>query len=73
MNSKPRYWMGQISPKDDFGVAIDDVFYDGMTAMGPWAIMTPKSWRAYGIGQTGLGRAQRYEKQDDGRWLKVEG
>jgi hypothetical protein len=68
-----KYWMGHIGPTDDFGQPIKDTVYDGKTRMGPWAMMTPSSWRTYGVGQTGTGFAQKYEKQDDGRWLKVEG
>jgi hypothetical protein len=58
---------------DDFGKTIDEQFVDGKTNMGPWAIMTPSSWRLNGVGQLGLGRGQRYERQADDRWLKVEG
>jgi hypothetical protein len=67
-----RYWIGSVGEKDDFGRKIEKVFYDGATDMGPWAIMTPESWRQHGQG-VGLGRGQKYEKQEDGRWLKVEG
>jgi hypothetical protein len=69
------YWMGHIGPKDDFGMTIKDEFIDGKTRLGhgPWAIMVPQSWRAYGVGTLGLGWGQRYKKQKDGRWLKVEG
>ncbi len=68
-----RYWMGDVGADDDFNEPIDDTFYDGATIMGPWGIMTPRSWRRVGCGRVGLGFAQKYEKQDDGRWLKVEG
>jgi hypothetical protein len=67
-----RYWIGSVGPKDDFGQKIEDEFIDGHTAMGPWAIMTPSSHRIYGFG-LGTGRGQRYERQADGKWLKVEG
>jgi hypothetical protein len=73
MTTKQRFWTGHIGPRDDFGVRISDIFYDGKTNMGPWAIMAPSSWRVYGVGQTGLGLAQKYSKQPDGRWLKTEG
>jgi hypothetical protein len=35
--------------------------------------MTLKSWRLHGFGKLGTGYGQKYEKQADGRWLKVEG
>lgn len=67
-----RYWMGDVSQDDDFNEPIDDIFYDGKTDIGPWAIMAPRSWRRH-CGRTGTGLAQKYEKQADGRWMKVEG
>jgi hypothetical protein len=70
---KKRYWMGHIGQTDDFGNTIQDEFVDGKTRMGPWGIMTPTAWRAHGVGRFGTGFGQRYQKQDDGRWLKVEG
>jgi hypothetical protein len=69
-----KYWMGTRPGKtDDFGDPIESSFVDGKTRSGPWAIMSPRSWRRYGVDHLGLGRGQRYEKQDDGKWLKVEG
>lgn len=74
------YWCGVIGPKaadgsqlDDFDHPIDDVFIDGKTRMGPWACMSPTSFKVFGIGKLGLGFGQKYQKQADGRWLKVEG
>jgi hypothetical protein len=68
----PRYWTGPVGEKDDFGAPITDEFIDGATLQGPWAIMAPSTWKRHGRG-LGSGRGQRYEKQTDGRWLKVEG
>lgn len=70
---KPKYWCGPVREKDDFEQPIVDTFIDGKTCMGAWAIMTPAMYSRYGMGGYGMGRAQRYEKQADGRWLKVEG
>jgi hypothetical protein len=73
MKPEKRYWIGStIGPKDDFGKPITDKFVDGKTRSGPWAIMAPASHRMQGMG-LGLGRGQRYKKQEDGQWLKVEG
>jgi hypothetical protein len=69
----PVYWIGStIGPKDDYGAAITDEFIDGKTKHGPWAILAPITYRRHGVG-LGLGRGQRYKKQEDGKWLKVEG
>ncbi len=66
------YWQGVVKQADDFNKTIIACFIDGKTIQGPWAIMSPASHEAYGVG-LGLGRGQRYEVQTDGRWLKVEG
>jgi hypothetical protein len=67
------YWLSPLGDKDDFGQPIEREFIDGKTILGPWAIMTPTSYRTYGIGRLGQGFGQRYEKRADGKWLKVEG
>ena len=66
------YWLSPVGGFDDFGMPISDCIIDGATTSGPWGIMTPSSHRMHGRG-LGLGKGQRYEKQDDGKWLKVEG
>lgn len=73
MEAKPKkYWIGDVSKTDDFGDPIKEVFIDGATVHGPWAVMTPASHDYYGRG-LGTGRGQKYMKQADGKWLKVEG
>jgi hypothetical protein len=67
------YWSGPVPPSDDFQSFIFDEFVDGMTTIkGAWATMSPESYKKYGVG-LGPGRGQRYRRQPDGRWLKVEG
>jgi hypothetical protein len=69
-----KHWMSPLGPKDDFGVPYKSIMIDGRTkTYGSWANMTLESWRAHGIGEFGTGKAQKYKKQPDGRWLKVEG
>lgn len=68
-----KYWLSPVGGFDDFNDPIKTVIIDGKTSMGPWALMTPKSYKRYGIGRLGLGAGQKYEKQTDGRWLKTEG
>jgi hypothetical protein len=73
------YWLSPVLENDDFGEPIIDEFIDGRTAYGPWAIMSPLSYTihgpldASGLPLLGTGHGQRFRKQLDGRWLKVEG
>ena len=71
--AEPVIWCGEIGPNDDFGRPIGKEFIDGRTNRGPWGIMTRESFLTHGMGKLGPGWGQRYEKQPDGRWLKVEG
>lgn len=68
------YWLGTVK-EDDFGRIITNCFIDGKTTFkgNPWAIMTPDSWFEHGYGKLGTGYGQRYVRQADGRFLKVEG
>lgn len=69
------FWAGEISELDDFGSPIDDTVIDARTIRGPWMLMTPSSFALYGgtEGRFGIGLGQRFVRQSDGRWLKVEG
>ena len=69
---KPKYWGSPVPEFDDFNQLIDDIFINGKTIVSSWAIMTPKSFQRYGVG-LGTDSGQRYSKQADGQWLKVEG
>ena len=68
-----QYWLSPLGELDDFGVPYGNVMYDAATTQGPWANMSQSSWRRYGRGKLGLGYGQKYEKQSNGRWMKVEG
>jgi hypothetical protein len=35
--------------------------------------MTPASWMRHGAGRYGTGHGQKYQKQEDGKWLKTQG
>jgi hypothetical protein len=70
--TRARFWHGQIRSEDDFDQPIMNKFIDGATTFGPWAIMSPSSFKRYGKG-LGTGLGQAYEKQKDGRWLKIGG
>jgi hypothetical protein len=47
---KPKFWCGDVQKNDDFGVEIVNVFYDGMTTLGPWGFMAPASFKKFGVG-----------------------
>lgn len=67
------YWTGMLKEVDDYGDRYKGVMIDGKTMEGPWANMTERSWRGHGCGRLGTGFGQKYKKQADGRWLKIEG
>ena len=70
---KIRYWEGSMPSKCDIcRRGIKQVFIDGKLRSGPWGILCPKCHSKCGVG-LGLGKGQQYERQIDGRWLKVEG
>jgi len=67
------YWHGTIPAGCDCcGIGIHSEFVDGATIHGPWANLHPTCHLRIGRG-IGPGLGQRYRKQDDGRWMKVEG
>lgn len=74
-NTEPVYWSSPVGATDDFQSPIDDEIIDARTVYGPWALMSPASFARYGgtNGRLGLGLGQRFKKQPDGRFLKVEG
>ena len=73
--SKKQYWMSPLDDTDDFGQPYNGIMIDGKTKFGPWANMSEKAWALYSgtKGKLGLGLGQKYQKQPDGRWLKIEG
>ena len=71
--TKELYWLGKLPEHDDFGRRYEKVMYDGKTSYGPWANMCQWSWDVHGCGKLGQGYGQKYERQPDGRWLKVAG
>lgn len=69
------YWLGEVHALDDLGNPIHDEFVDGCVEIKErrgWGIFVPTAYAALG-GEFGTGRGQRYRKQEDGRWLKIEG
>ena len=70
---KAKYWVSQVGTTDDFDRPYGTTMYDAKTVFGPWACMSEESYRKSGIGRLGTGLGQKYEKQTDGKWLKVDG
>jgi hypothetical protein len=69
-----KYWVSPVGATDDFGYPVKDEIIDAPTVEGPWALMTPESWKDNRMyHKLGTGFGQRYKKQSDGKWLKVEG
>ena len=71
-----RYYSAEKLTVDDFGVpftmAEGEVVYDAKTTHGPWGTMTETSYQLYGIG-LGTGLGQKYRRQANGEFHKVEG
>ena len=67
------FWQGD-EPKtcDCCKKAIVDSFIDGKTIYGSWAVMDTGCHKKLGMG-LGIGKGQQYDRQQDGRWMKVEG
>jgi hypothetical protein len=72
METKQVFWTGTATHCDMCGERLLSIFIDGRTRHGPWGILCPPCHTTHGVG-LGVGRGQRYQRQDTGRWLKVEG
>ena len=65
------HWIGDLSQgcdicKRPFG----RFMYDAKTTFGPWANLDEACFVLHGMGM-GQGRGQKYEKQEDGSYLKM--
>jgi hypothetical protein len=71
------YWLSPLGGFDDFDSPYDlkpgGIMYDARTKHGPWANMTEDSFQVHGAGRLGPGYGQKYQMQEDGRWLKIAG
>jgi len=76
MNKEPKYWVGsQHLTCDLCGADLVDggFFIDGrIYAHTTWAMMCLLCHNQVGVG-LGTGRGQKYERQEDGKWLKIGG
>ena len=67
------FWLGMV-PNDCQLTSrpIEDQFVDGRAPNGMWAIMHPDTFKE--LGQVpGTGFGQLYQRQSDGRWMKIAG
>jgi len=69
-----KYWMGTAPTQcQTCSSPIESVFFDARTPAG-WACMCEQCQKfGPGLGKTGTGLGQKYELQEDGKWLKTEG
>lgn len=72
-----RYYSAEISKADDFQIPYTgktgEVVYDAKTRSGPWATMKQESWEKHGSGRLGTGHGQKYVRNEQGQFIKVEG
>lgn len=71
--SKPRYWTGGGPTHCDLCKRrLTTHFTDGRLYNGTWAFTCDACALHHGV-NLGIGRGQRYELQQDKRWMKVGG
>jgi hypothetical protein len=76
MKPEQVFWLGGNPDNcDTCKGAITDEFVDAVHVSGSWAIMCPQCHSNPRIsrGKLGTGFGQRYTRQPDGQFLKVEG
>lgn len=73
MTKREVQWLSEVPAKCEImRRPITDTFVDGKIAGSGWALMHPDTHKEFGVG-LGTDKGQKYKKQTDGRWLKVEG
>ena len=73
-----RYLSAEKLSQDDFGDKFTkkpgEVIYDAVTMNGAWATMTQKSYDLYARpGGLGVGKGQKYIRQENKQLVKIEG
>ena len=67
------HWIGKAPDRCQMcPTEIHDLFIDGKTIHGPWAILCENCHERIGTG-LGTGRGQQYELQPNNSWLKTAG
>lgn len=69
--ARPVYWNGNVKNCDICGGDFKSTMYDASTRHG-WGNLCHYCFTIHGKG-LGTGLGQKYQKQPDNRWLKVEG
>lgn len=69
---KPVYWAGEPGVCNHCDRPIDGSFIDGRLPNGQWGNFDLACARVLRV-TTGAGRGQMYRRQEDGRYMKVEG
>ena len=72
VHERPVFWTGPLTDCDIDHRPFVAVMYDAKTKSGPWGNLCDRCFEAHGVG-LGTGLGQRYERQDDGRWLRTAG
>lgn len=69
-----RYWMGSVPAQCEVsGQPFDKVMYDcRIPRYGQWALVCQVAFEDFGC-KVGQGFGQKYELQEDGKWLKTAG
>lgn len=52
---------------------INDILIDGKTKEGPWATMCTECHSLYGYNKFGTGIGQKYKKNSENQFVKIEG
>jgi len=68
---KQVYWCSDVADCDICNQPAQNIMHDAATHRG-WGWLCTKCFDGEGC-SLGLGRGQRYEKQTDGRYLKIGG
>lgn len=67
------YWAGTPPVRCDIcHKALGATFFDARAQTGHWGCLCQTCYTVHGVG-LGTGLGQKYEVQDDGRYLKVAG
>ena len=69
---KPKYYVGAPEHCDVCTKPFGKMMYDAAMMNGRWANMCQTCFNRHARG-LGVGKGQRYSKQEDGRWLKTGG
>jgi len=68
-----KFWFGSVPKSCDICCSqITTNFVDGLIVLGAWANVCLDCHKKFGCG-LGVGKGQKYEKQPNGKFLKIAG